>query len=49
VRILRVGGRDWQGKIKFEITVSFPDEPVEEINQAESPLDDIRLMMDKLS
>jgi hypothetical protein len=50
--ILRVGGKDWQkGKIKFEITVKFyPDEPeVEEINQAESPLDDIRLMMDKLS
>jgi hypothetical protein len=50
--ILRVGGKDWQkGKIKVEITVKFyPDEPeVEEINQAESPLDDIRLMMDKLS
>jgi hypothetical protein len=50
--ILRVGGKDWQkGKIKFEITVKFhPDEPeVEEVNQAESPLDDIRLMVDKLS
>jgi len=45
--VVRTGKR----KIKFEITVKFyPDEPeVEEINQAESPLDDIRLMMDKLS
>lgn len=58
--ILKVGGKGWKkGKIKFEITVKFyPDEPdVEEVltsneqkvNQAELPLDDIRLMVNKLS
>ena len=40
-----------KGKIKVELTVKFyPDEPdVEEVNQAESSLDDIRLMVNKLS
>ena len=50
--ILKVGGRDWKkGKVKLRIVVEFyPDEPdVEEVNQAESSLDDIRLMVNKLS
>lgn len=55
--ILRIGSQGWKkGKIKFKITLEFcPDEPeVEEItqisgseNNINSPLDDIRRMMDK--
>ena len=58
--ILSVGGKDWKkGKLKVELTVKFyPDEPEvqevltsnkQEVNQAESPLDDIRFTMNKLS
>ena len=56
--ILCIGSQGWKtGKIKLKITLEFcPDEPeIEEItqssdleiNQAESPLDDIRRMMNK--
>lgn len=57
--ILKVGGKNWKkGKIKMELTVKFyPDEPdieelltsdKQELAQTESPLDDIRVLMDKL-
>ena len=59
--VLKVGGsKGWEkGKVKFKIVIEFyPDEPDEQelftndkqkLNQAESPLDDIRLTMEKLS
>ena len=50
--ILKVGGKDWKkGKIKVELTVKFyPDEPeTEEVSQADSSFDDIRLMVNKIS
>lgn len=45
--VLRIGAKGWQkGKIRIRITVDFhPDEP--EIAQPESPLDDIRKMMNQ--
>ena len=54
--ILKLGSKGWQkGKIKIKVTVEFcPDEPeIEEtlvstqaeVNQSQSPLDDIRQMM----
>mgnify|MGYP000518823907 CR=1 FL=1 len=54
--ILRLGGKNWQkGKVRIKVTLEFcPDEPEieeilgnnqSEINQTESPLDDIRQMM----
>lgn len=54
--ILRIGAKCWQkGKIKIKVSIEFcPDEPDAEetlensqpvINQMESPLDDIRQMM----
>jgi len=57
-QILSVDGKGWQkGKLRIKFTLEFcPDEPeIEEItqsndleiNQAESPLDDIRRMMNK--
>ena len=57
---MKVGGKDWKkGKVKLKIVVEFyPDEPNidkiptsdgQKVNQAQSSLDDIRLMVDKLS
>ncbi|GBF78668.1 KGK domain-containing protein [Aphanothece sacrum] len=45
--ILNVGSNGWKkGKIRLKITLEFiPDEP--EINQMESPLDDIRQTMNQ--
>ncbi len=56
--VLRIGSQGWKkGKLKINVTLEFcPDEPeIEEImqsndaeiNQASSPLDDIRQMMNK--
>ncbi|MGL5806097.1 MAG: KGK domain-containing protein [Xenococcaceae cyanobacterium] len=41
-KILRAGSNGWQeGKLRLKVTLEFcPDEP--EVNQPESPLDDIR-------
>ncbi len=57
--ILRVSGKDWKkGKIKFEFTIKFypdesdieelPERDKQELAQTESPLDDIRVLVDKL-
>ncbi|MEA5537289.1 KGK domain-containing protein [Crocosphaera sp. XPORK-15E] len=45
--ILKVGSNGWKkGKIRLKITLEFiPDEP--EINEPESPLDDIRQSMNQ--
>lgn len=50
--VLSVGTKGWKkGKLKVELTVKFyPDEPLpEEVNQAQSSFDDIRLMVNKIS
>ena len=43
--VLKIGAKGWQkGKLKIRVSVEFyPDEP--EISEPESPLDDIRKMM----
>ena len=45
--VLKIGAKGWQkGKLKIRVSVEFcPDEP--EISQPESPLDDIRQMMNQ--
>lgn len=47
--ILKIGAKGWQkGKIKIRVSVEFsPDEP--EITEPESPLDDIRRMINEVS
>ena len=50
--ILKATGNGWKkGKIKFELTAKFyPDElEPEEVSQADSSFDDIRLMVNKIS
>ena len=50
--VLSVGGKGWKkGKLKVELVVKFyPDEPeTEEVGQAQSALNAIDLMLDKLS
>jgi hypothetical protein len=47
---LKFGEKGWQkGKVRIKVSVEFcPDEPeIEEIPQAESPLDDLRQMINK--
>lgn len=45
--ILKIGAKGWQkGKLRIRVTLEFcPDEP--EISQPESPLDDIRRMINE--
>ncbi|MEP0886289.1 hypothetical protein NDI49_32665 [Trichocoleus sp. ST-U3] len=45
--VLRIGAKGWQkGKLRIKVSLEFyPDEP--EISQPESPLDDIRKMMNQ--
>ncbi|OKH33931.1 hypothetical protein NIES2119_21800 [[Phormidium ambiguum] IAM M-71] len=47
--ILKIGAKGWQkGKIRVRVTLEFePDEP--ETNEPESPLDDLRRMMNENS
>ncbi len=47
-KILEIGAKGWQkGKIKIRVIVEFcPDEP--EITEPESPLDDIRRMINEV-
>ncbi len=53
--ILKIGAKGWQkGKIKIKVTLEFcPDEPeieeAPEITQPESPLDDIRRMINEVT
>jgi KGK domain len=46
-KILRAGSNGWEkGKLKLKVTLEFcPDEP--EVNEPESPLDDIRQEINK--
>lgn len=46
--ILKIGAKGWQsGKLKIKVTLEFiPDEP--NITEPESPLDDIRRMINEL-
>ena len=45
--VLKIGAKGWQkGKLKIRVTAEFyPDEP--EISEPESPLDDIRQMINQ--
>jgi hypothetical protein len=47
--VLKIGAKGWQkGKLRVRVTLEFePEEP--EINEPESPLDDLRRMMNENS